>query len=115
MIIFWLISIFLVHLSEGKSSPPPIVMWHGMGDCCCNPLRFIILPCISYPFLKQIKIISMGSVKKYFEDSIPGVYVLSLMLGDNVVQDTENGFFLNINTQIEMACDIIKADENLKG
>ena len=37
------------------------------------------------------------------------------MIGDNVVQDTENGFFLNINSQIEMACQKIKADPNLKG
>ena len=44
-----------------------------------------------------------------------GVHVHSLMLGDNVVQDTENGFFLNINTQIEMACQKIQADEKLKG
>ena len=57
----------------------------------------------------------MGSVSKYFEKKIPGVYVHSLMIGDNVVQDTENGFFLNINSQIEMACQKIKADPNLKG
>jgi len=73
----------------------PIVMWHGMGDCCCNPL-------------------SMGSIVKYLEEKIPGVYVLSLMLGDNVVQDTENGFFLNINTQIDMACNIIRNDPKLQ-
>ena len=29
---------------------------------------------------------SMGSVVKYLEESIPGVYVNSLMVGDNVVQ-----------------------------
>jgi len=80
---------------QNASEPIPIVMWHGMGDCCCNPL-------------------SMGSVQKYLEERIPGVHVHSLMLGDNVVQDTENGFFLNINTQIEMACQKIQADEKLK-
>ena len=29
---------------------------------------------------------SMGSVVKYLEESIPGVYVNSLMVGENVVQ-----------------------------
>ena len=22
----------------GPGEPVPIVLWHGMGDCCCNPL-----------------------------------------------------------------------------
>ena len=57
---------------------------------------------------------SMGSVSKYLEQKIPGVYVHSLMIGDNVVQDTENGFFMNINSQIELACQRIQADPNLQ-
>ena len=28
--------------------PTPLVIWHGMGDCCCNPL-------------------SMGSIKSFVE------------------------------------------------
>ena len=56
----------------------------------------------------------MGSIVKYLEEKIPGVYVVSLMIGDNVVQDTENGFFLNINSQIEMACSIIENDPKLQ-
>ena len=57
---------------------------------------------------------SMGSVTKYLEKQIPGVYVHSLMIGDNVVQDTENGFFMNINSQIELACQRIQEDPKLK-
>ena len=40
------------------SSPP--------GDSCCNPL-------------------SMGSIKSLVEKQIPGIYVLSLEIGDNIV------------------------------
>ena len=58
--------------------------------------------------------LSMGSIVKYLEEKIPGVYVVSLMIGDNVVQDTENGFFLNINSQIEMACSMIENDPKLQ-
>jgi len=96
--------LLLFSMSEGfeiapdeKSSPPtPVVLWHGMGDSCCNPF-------------------SMGSVTRYIEKQIPGVYVHSLMIGENVVQDTENGFFLNINSQIELACQRIKEDPKLQG
>ena len=63
---------------------------------------------------KTFLFISMGSIVKYLEEKIPGVYVVSLMIGDNVVQDTENGFFLNINSQIDMACSIIKNDPKLQ-
>ena len=36
------------------------------------------------------------------------------MVGDNVVQDTENGFFLNINKQIDLVCQMVNNDEKLK-
>ena len=56
----------------------------------------------------------MGSVVSYLEQAVPGAYVTSLMVGDNVVQDTENGFFLNINKQIDMVCQMVNNDEKLK-
>jgi len=83
-------------VAAGEGRPTPIVLWHGMGDSCCNPF-------------------SMGSVKKLLESQIPGVYVLSLMIGSNVIEDTENGFVMNINKQIELACDTIRNDSRLSG
>uniref|UniRef100_A0A8C3AXK1 Palmitoyl-protein thioesterase 1 n=1 Tax=Cyclopterus lumpus TaxID=8103 RepID=A0A8C3AXK1_CYCLU len=74
----------------------PLVLWHGMGDSCCNPL-------------------SMGSIKKMIEEEISGVYVLSLMIGKNVVQDTENGFFMDVNEQVSAACSQLARDPELKG
>jgi len=71
-----------------------VVLWHGMGDSCCNPF-------------------SMGWISKNLGQRIPGVHVHSLMIGDNVVQDTENGFFLDTNLQISMACARIQADPAL--
>ena len=56
----------------------------------------------------------MGSVVSYLEQAVPGAYVTSLMVGDNVVQDTENGFFLNINKQIDLVCQMVNNDEKLK-
>lgn len=60
---------FAASLAMEKSSPPPVVIWHGMGDSCCNPF-------------------SMGAVKKMIEDEVPGIYVHSLMIGGNVATGT---------------------------
>jgi len=84
----------VMHQVESSSSVVPIVLWHGMGDSCCNPF-------------------SMGSVKSLLEEKIPGVYVHSLMIGSNVVADTENGFFMGIEDQINLACDTIRNDTRL--
>ncbi|XP_051927394.1 palmitoyl-protein thioesterase 1 [Hippocampus zosterae] len=74
----------------------PLVMWHGMGDNCCNPL-------------------SMGSIKKMIQQEIPGIYVLSLMIGSNIMQDTTNGFFMNVNEQVSLVCSQLARDPHLKG
>jgi len=67
----------------------PVVLWHGMGDTCCDPL-------------------SMGYIKRLIEDQLPGVYVHSLMIGNNVIEDELNGFFMNVNHQILFALNEIK-------
>ncbi|XP_071835867.1 palmitoyl-protein thioesterase 1-like [Apostichopus japonicus] len=85
----------LVHGELQRDGPVPVVIWHGMGDSCCNPL-------------------SMGSIKSMIEDNVPGVYVHSLMIGNGIVEDTTNGFLLNVNKQIKMACDIIANDTKLQ-
>uniref|UniRef100_A0A8R1HMJ7 Palmitoyl-protein thioesterase 1 n=1 Tax=Caenorhabditis japonica TaxID=281687 RepID=A0A8R1HMJ7_CAEJA len=94
-----LLSLLLVAAVQG--SPPrngtkqvPVVIWHGMGDCCCNP-------------------ISMGSVKKLIEDTNPGTYVHSLKLGASITKDIEHGFFANVNELVYMACIKIKNDPEL--
>jgi len=86
----------LVAVQSDSTTPTPVVLWHGMGDSCCNPS-------------------SMGSIKKLIEQQIPGVYVLSLEIGKSVAEDTENGFLKNVNTQIEMVCDQLAKDPNLQG
>lgn len=77
------------------TQPKPVVMWHGMGDFCCNPL-------------------SLGRVKSVIEDNVPGVYVKSLKIGSSVVEDIENGFFLNANKQVEEVCKQLASDPELK-
>ncbi|KAM9319506.1 palmitoyl-protein thioesterase 1 [Gastrophryne carolinensis] len=85
----WLVSVC------AAGGPVPLVIWHGMGDSCCNPL-------------------SMGYVKKMVEQQVPGIYVLSLEIGGNMAEDMENSFFLNANTQVEMVCKQLANDPNLQ-
>uniref|UniRef100_A0A1I7XIK0 Palmitoyl-protein thioesterase 1 n=1 Tax=Heterorhabditis bacteriophora TaxID=37862 RepID=A0A1I7XIK0_HETBA len=72
----------------------PVVLWHGMGDCCCNPM-------------------SMGAITRLIEKNVNGIYVKSLMLGENIASDTERGFFANMNELVELACAQIRNDSLL--
>jgi len=73
----------------------PTVLWHGMGDTCCNPL-------------------SMGSVKREIEKSLPGIYVFSIEIGTSAIADQMAGFIGNVNDQVAGVCKTLKADPKLK-
>jgi len=77
------------------AAPRPTVIWHGMGDSCCNAG-------------------SMGKVKSTIEQALPGVYVHSVMVGDNPLDDTVKGFLDNANRQVQEQCQRLKADPKLK-
>ncbi|XP_034939099.1 palmitoyl-protein thioesterase 1 [Chelonus insularis] len=77
-----------------SSTPTPIVLWHGMGDSCC------------FSF-------SLGQIKNILEQEIPGVYVKSIRIGDNEIEDVENSYFKNANEQIKEVCQDLKSDEKL--
>ncbi|XP_069128388.1 palmitoyl-protein thioesterase 1-like [Argopecten irradians] len=80
---------------SGSLAVTPVVMWHGMGDSCCNPM-------------------TMGSIKNMIETEISNIYVNSLMIGSNNVSEIANSFIMPVNTQITMACDIIRKDPKLR-
>ncbi|GCC27749.1 palmitoyl-protein thioesterase 1 [Chiloscyllium punctatum] len=81
--------------ASNDTGPVPVVIWHGMGDSCCNPL-------------------SMGFIKKLVEQEITGIYVLSLEIGNSIAEDMENSFFMNVNDQVELVCNILSKDKNLQ-
>ncbi len=45
---------------------------------------------------------------------VPGIYAKSIQIGHDIVEDTMNGFFKNVNEQIDMVCANLTADANLK-
>ncbi|XP_022122260.2 palmitoyl-protein thioesterase 1 [Pieris rapae] len=89
-----IIIFFIFVLKSIQCEPLPIVLWHGMGDTCC------------FSF-------SLGSFKAFLEDQIPGVYVKSLMIGDSIIEDMENGYFMYPNKQVDYVCDKLSKDQKL--
>ncbi|XP_032901143.1 palmitoyl-protein thioesterase 1-like [Amblyraja radiata] len=98
------LSLLLLHFTSALQTQPwtaqnntqlPVVIWHGMGDSCCNPL-------------------SMGFIKKLVEEKVPGTYVLSLEIGNGITEDVENSFFMNVNDQVELVCNILSKDKMLQ-
>ncbi|XP_011315005.1 palmitoyl-protein thioesterase 1 [Fopius arisanus] len=75
--------------------PVPVVLWHGMGDSCC------------FSF-------SLGQIKTIIEEEIPGVYVKSVRIGDDVVEDVKNSYFRNVNDQVREVCEDLANDEMLQ-
>jgi palmitoyl-protein thioesterase len=72
----------------------PTVLWHGMGDTCC------------YSF-------SMGRISTLIT-SHTNNYVHSIMIGSDIEADEFNGFFKNINAQVDEVCKMMKADPKLQ-
>ncbi|XP_075225446.1 palmitoyl-protein thioesterase 1 isoform X2 [Lycorma delicatula] len=70
------------------------------GDSCCNPL-------------------SLDRVKKHIQEELgpdkqgKKIYINSLKIGNSFLQETMNGYFMNVNDQISEACAIIKNDSQL--
>jgi len=88
--------IVLLYVHLVAYAPRPTVLWHGMGDTCC------------YPF-------SMGAIQSAIESTIPGVYVYSIMIGSNIVEDEFCGFIGSVNDQVQSVCDTLKTVPNLQG
>jgi len=67
-----------------------------MGDSCCNPE-------------------SMGYIQQVIQQNIPGVYVHSIMLGNNEDDDSIDGFIGVVNDQVASVCKMLAADPKLQG
>jgi len=78
----WIVLALLCLSPFVEAAPRPVVMWHGMGDNCCFDLNVI---------------------KKLIEIEIPGIFVHSIEIGNNTLEDTINGFFMPIHKQIPYA------------
>jgi len=76
-----------------QDAPVPVVLWHGMGDSAAG----------------------MIGIANILKDNIPDVYVYRIMIGNNLLVDTESGFFRDTNRQVREVCEKIQADPELAG
>ena len=77
-----------------RSDPTPIVLYHGMGDFAEGSIR---------------------SIADHLRDRIEGVYVVSVQMGNNSVEDLLSSYFMNLNDQVTEACRQLSADPKLVG
>ncbi|KAI8073941.1 palmitoyl-protein thioesterase 1 [Gongronella butleri] len=80
---FLVSSTLLLHSALAQT---PVVLWHGMGDDCCNPD-------------------SMGAITELIQEHIPGVFVHSVQIGESASDDRNAGFFGVINDQLDQVCE----------
>merc|ERR1712154_27269 len=81
----------ILHGQSIRASSLPVVCWHGVNDnaqSCNGPFNTI-------------------------KQTIPDVYTLAIMIGDNLEQDELNSVLMKANTQIDKACEILQNDTNL--
>merc|ERR1739838_251791 len=79
-------------VESNKATPVPVVLWHGMGDSAAG----------------------MTGIEGILKDNIDGVYVHRIMIGGNIVVDTESGFFRDTNRQISEVCEMMANDPELQ-
>jgi len=60
----------------------PIVIWHGLGQSCCDPN-------------------GIGRVKTILE-KVTKAYVYSVKIGETWLEDTVNGFFMPAKEQVNV-------------
>ncbi|KAI9480433.1 MAG: palmitoyl-protein thioesterase 1-like protein [Benjaminiella poitrasii] len=87
---------FLFAQQQYQVQQKPVVLWHGMGDDCCNAK-------------------SMGRVKSLIEERLPNTFIYSVRVGKTIDEDHQSGFFGKIDEQVDMLCQELSMIEELKG
>merc|ERR1712198_804673 len=92
LFLFFLLGISINASPLEKANPVPVVLWHGMGDSAAG----------------------MTGIENILKENIDGVYVHRIMIGGNIIIDTESGFFRDTNRQISEVCEMIANDPELQ-
>eukprot|EP00803_Ostreobium_quekettii_P007549 evm.model.scf_2008.3 EVM.evm.TU.scf_2008.3 scf_2008:13741-17931(-) len=81
--------------TEGDAAILPIVLWHGMGDSCCDPR-------------------SIGGIKDNLTAAL-GVFVHSIATGIGEQEDIKSSYFGNVNEQVLQVCEELRGIPELQG
>jgi palmitoyl-protein thioesterase len=49
--LFLLLSGAILTAGQAEDGPTPVVLWHGMGDSCCNPSSMGSIKVVNHSFL----------------------------------------------------------------
>ncbi|VDM22747.1 unnamed protein product [Hydatigera taeniaeformis] len=93
--LFWLLPSLFSTSAEVNAKPLGVVVWHGMGDS---------------GFGSGVK-----RLCRMIMDEIPGTYVLDVKIGSSGFFDRLNSFFMPVNKQLNIVCEMIHSDPNLSG
>lgn len=77
-----------------SGSKTPVVMAHGMGDSCFND--------------------GMQHVTERISTRLGGVYSTCIPTGDSQTEDTNNGYFLNMDASVDVFAQKVRADPHLQ-
>lgn len=84
-----------IWIDELKSLPKtPVVLMHGMGDAAANP--------------------GMQSIRRAISGKLNGAYVKNIAIGQSAAEDTKNGFFMNLDDQVEYFARVVRSDSALR-
>ena len=103
---FQLLSLFLLISNSWcqDEAPVPVVLWHGMGDSAAGMIGIAV----GLFFEKYLLVYRV--FQNILKENIPDVYVHRIMIGGNLIVDTESGFFRDTNRQVRSV--IINAGRN---
>jgi len=85
--------VLVLTMLSGAHCSLPVVCWHGVNDnaaSCNGPISHI-------------------------QESIPDLYSVSVMIGDNLDMDTANSVLMKADDQISYVCNLIQNDARLAG
>jgi len=90
----FLIEAFVASKTFAKTQYRPVVIWHGMGDTCCNEQ-------------------SIGGFMEILKELLPDTFVHSVMVSDSDSEliERKNSYFGNVNNHVDYVCNRLREDD----
>jgi hypothetical protein len=81
---------------------PAIVIWHGLGDTCCDPYRLEVIRIVfSFALMEFYELLfSMGALMQEIKKASPTAFVYSIQLGHNAEEDRKFSYLGDLNEQV---------------
>ncbi|KAG4100072.1 alpha/beta-hydrolase [Neocallimastix lanati (nom. inval.)] len=93
-LVSFIIEALLTTKALTKANYRPVVIWHGMGDSCCNPQ-------------------SIGGFVDTLQELLPDTLIYSLNVSDSEseIVERKNSYFGNVNNHVDYVCSRLHEDD----